>query len=214
MSGDKKYGQTGAAEPLVLLPGKAGHELLTGARSNEVKMSHLAPCSSEQTTMLVWTIVLRPHSRLECQQVTCHLYHCREHRFGCLGTHRWFLDSLHTAVFPLSTPCSMAMSGTYLMDCRVVVHHIKKKYKKKRKKCVAHISTQLVSAHQQNLSWLFDHMFIANVAGAWDKVFSFFLVSVGHREGNLSKHYGTVFTCRAWKAKVPKMQRSRGLFKM
>lgn len=88
MSGDKKYGQTGAAEPLVLLPGKAGHELLTGARSNEVKMSHLAPCTSEQTTMLVWTIVFRPHSRSERQQVTCHLYHCREHHSGCLGTHR------------------------------------------------------------------------------------------------------------------------------
>lgn len=55
MSGDKEYGQTGTAEPLVLLLGKAGHELLTGAWSNEVKMSHLALCSSEQTTMLVWT---------------------------------------------------------------------------------------------------------------------------------------------------------------
>lgn len=53
MSVDREYGQTSTAEPLVLLPGKEGHKLLTGARSNEVKMSHLSPCSSEQTTMLV-----------------------------------------------------------------------------------------------------------------------------------------------------------------
>lgn len=82
MSGQKEYGQTGTAEPLVVLPGKAEHELLTGARPNEVKMSHLATCSSEQTTMLVWTTVLRPHSRLQCQQVTCQLYRCHEHCSG------------------------------------------------------------------------------------------------------------------------------------
>lgn len=64
MSGDEEYGQTGTAEPFVLLPGKAGHELLRGARPNEVKMSHLAPYSSEETTMLVCSKVLRPHSRL------------------------------------------------------------------------------------------------------------------------------------------------------
>ncbi len=64
MSVDREYGQTSTAEPLVLLSGKEGHELLTGARSNEVKMSHLSLRSSEQTTMHVWTTALRPHSRL------------------------------------------------------------------------------------------------------------------------------------------------------
>lgn len=74
MSSDNEYRQTGTAEPLVLLLGKAGHELLTGAESNKVKMSHLTPCSSEQTTMHVWTTVFKPNSRLACQQVTCHIY--------------------------------------------------------------------------------------------------------------------------------------------
>lgn len=69
--------------------------------------------------------------------------------------------------------------------------------KKKRKKCVAHISSQLVSTHQQSLSWLFDHKFIACVAGAWDTVLPSFLMSVWHREGNLSKHYDTVHTTHA-----------------
>lgn len=60
MSDDKEQGQTGTAEPLVLLPGKVGHELLRCAQSNKVKMSHLGLCSSKQTTTLVWTTVLRP----------------------------------------------------------------------------------------------------------------------------------------------------------
>lgn len=80
MSGDKERGQTGAAEPLVLLQGKVGHELLTGARSNKVKLRLSALLSSEETTALVWTTLLRPHSRLHCQQETCHLYRCyKEH---------------------------------------------------------------------------------------------------------------------------------------
>lgn len=83
MSGDKKHRQTGTAEPSVVLPGKAEHELLTGVESNKVKMSHLAACS-EQTTMLVWTRLLWPHSRLQCQQA-CHLYHYQHRGPGCLG---------------------------------------------------------------------------------------------------------------------------------
>lgn len=150
MSGDKLYRQTGTAEPLVLLPGKAGHELLTGARSNEVKMSHLAPCSSVQTTMLVWTTVLRPHSRLQCQQVTCLLYPCHDHISDYLRLLYWALcrlfDSLHTCLHSVNTMLNSNVSHAFRgLQCSA--DHVKKNYKKRGKKCAASIFSQLVSTH-------------------------------------------------------------------
>lgn len=123
MSGDKEHGQTSTAEPLVLLVGKAGHELLTGARSNEVKMSHLAPCSSDQTTALIWTPALRPRSGLPRQQgdmspawgqlsVFCFFFWENILLSALRGR---FLNAPHTSVSALSTPRSAAASVTHFI---------------------------------------------------------------------------------------------------
>lgn len=130
---------------LVSLLGKVGHELLTGAWSNEVKMSHLAPCLSGQTTTLVWTTERRARQQVySVNKTTCNLHRCHEHqsvyprerlnRSAC-----YYLNALYTSVSALSTPCFSHAFHTWEED-----------------KYVGHMLS--------HLTFFFDHKIIAYVA--------------------------------------------------